>query len=72
VPPTQDILVAAADDKGEWYLPLTAEQVQRRCGFEPEAKACMTAQALGADAQRCTPGKAKRTCTLDAVGAARP
>ncbi|EFJ51753.1 hypothetical protein VOLCADRAFT_103396 [Volvox carteri f. nagariensis] len=25
----QDILVAAADEKGEWYLPLTAEQVQR-------------------------------------------
>ncbi|GLC47498.1 hypothetical protein PLESTB_000847400 [Pleodorina starrii] len=25
----QDILVAAADEKGEWYLPLTDEQVQR-------------------------------------------
>ncbi|KXZ43858.1 hypothetical protein GPECTOR_79g137 [Gonium pectorale] len=24
----QDILVAAADDKGEWYLPLTQEQVE--------------------------------------------
>lgn len=25
----QDILVAAADDKGEWYLPLSDEQVAR-------------------------------------------
>ncbi len=42
----QDILTAAANDQGEWYLPLEPEQVRA-------AGACMCALACVSLALRC-------------------